>query len=120
MICSSKVSELEIAFHSVIIDYYTGKTKYMEIGRHGDMIAYEHIRRGSNSYEKVKIFIHLGFLVTNQNSIQEKIKCTLKAGHSCYYSFQTLLFSQLLSKNFKIKVYKTIILPVVLYDCKAW
>jgi hypothetical protein len=31
-----------------------GKTKYMEIERHRDMIANEHIQIGSNSYEKVK------------------------------------------------------------------
>ena len=28
--------------------------------------------------------------------------------------------SRLLSKNFKIKIYKTIILPVVLYGCETW
>ena len=32
----------------------TGKTKYMEIGRHRDMIANENIRIGGNSYKKVK------------------------------------------------------------------
>ena len=31
---------------------------------------------------------------------------------------QTLLSSRLLSKNLKIKIYKTIILPVVLMDVK--
>ena len=41
---------------------------------------------GSNSYEKVKTFKYLGSSVTNQNSIQEEIKCRLKAGNSCYYS----------------------------------
>ena len=30
------------------------------------------------------------------------------------------LSSRLLSKNLKIKKYKTIILPVVLYGCEAW
>ena len=35
----------------------TGKTKYMEIGRHRVMISNEHIKIGSNSYEKVKTFI---------------------------------------------------------------
>ena len=35
----------------------TGKTKYMEIGCHRGMIANEHIRIGSNSYEKGKFFI---------------------------------------------------------------
>ena len=59
----------------------TGKTKYMEIGRHRGMIANALIKIGSNSYEKVKTFKYLGSLLTNQNSIQEDIKCTLKAGN---------------------------------------
>jgi len=33
---------------------------------------------------------------------------------------QNLLSSSLLSKNFKIKIYRTIILPVVLYGCETW
>ena len=31
-----------------------------------------------------------------------------------------LLSSRLLSKNLKIKIYRTIILPVVLYGCETW
>ena len=54
--------------------------------------------------------------MTDQNSIQDEIKCSLRAGNSCYYSVQTLLSSRLLAKNLKIKIYKTIILPVVEYD----
>jgi hypothetical protein len=30
------------------------------------------------------------------------------------------LSSRLLSKNLKIRIYKTIILPVVLYGCETW
>ena len=48
----------------------TGKTKYMEIGRHRDMIANACIKIGSNSFEIVKTFKNLGSLLTNQNSIQ--------------------------------------------------
>jgi hypothetical protein len=33
---------------------------------------------------------------------------------------QNLLSSSLLSKNAKIKIYRTIILPVVLYGCESW
>ena len=33
---------------------------------------------------------------------------------------QNLLSSSLLSKNLKIKIYRTIILPVVLYGCETW
>ena len=59
----------------------------------------EHNRIGSNSYENK----YLGSLLTNQNYIHEKIKCRLKAGNSCYYSVQTLLYPRLLSKILKIK-----------------
>jgi hypothetical protein len=33
---------------------------------------------------------------------------------------QNLLSSRLLSKNIKIRIYKIIILPVVLYGCETW
>ena len=33
---------------------------------------------------------------------------------------QNLLSAKLLSKNLKIKIYRTIILPVVLYGCETW
>jgi hypothetical protein len=33
---------------------------------------------------------------------------------------QNLLSSSLLSKNTVIKIYRTIILPVVLYGCETW
>ena len=33
---------------------------------------------------------------------------------------QSLLFSRLLSKYLKTKIYRTIILPVALYGCEAW
>jgi hypothetical protein len=33
---------------------------------------------------------------------------------------QNLFSSRLISKNLKIKIYKTVILPVVLYGCETW
>ena len=44
----------------------------------------------------------------------------MKLGNACYYSVQNLLSSSLLSINLKIKIYRTIILPVVLYGCETW
>ena len=63
---------------------------------------------------------YLGTTLTNQNSIAEKIKSRLKSGNACYHSVQNLLFSRLLSKHLKIKIYRTEILPVVLYGCETW
>jgi len=44
----------------------------------------------------------------------------MKSGNACYHSVQNLLSSSLLSKNLKINIYITIILPVVLYGCETW
>jgi hypothetical protein len=44
----------------------------------------------------------------------------LKSGNACYHSVQNLLCSRLLSKNLNIKIYRIIILPVVLYGCESW
>ena len=69
---------------------------------------------------RVEEFKYLGTTLTNKNSIQEEIKSRLKVGNACYYSVQNLLSSSLLSKKLKIKIYRTIILPVVLYGCETW
>ena len=37
-----------------------------------------------------------------------------------YNLVQNLLSSRFLSKNLKIKIYRTIILPVVLHGCETW
>ena len=65
-------------------------------------------------------FKYLGTTLTNQNSIRKEIKSRLKLGKACYHSVQKLLSSSLQSKNLKIKIYRTIILPVVLYGCETW
>jgi hypothetical protein len=44
----------------------------------------------------------------------------LNSGDVCYHSVQKLLSSRLLSKNIKIIIYKTTILPVVLHRCETW
>ena len=65
-------------------------------------------------------FKYLETTLTNKNSIQEEIKSRLKPGNACYHSVQILLSSSLLSKNLKIKIYRIIILSVVLCGCETW
>ena len=75
-----------------------------------------HIMKVDNSsIERLEEFKYLGTTLTNQISIQKEIKSRLKLGNACYHSVQNLLSSSLLSKNLEIKIYRTIILPVVLY-----
>ena len=65
-------------------------------------------------------FKHLGTTLTNHNSIQEEIKSRLNSGNACYHSVLDILSSSLLFKNLKINIYRTVILPVVLYGCETW
>ena len=74
----------------------------------------------NSSIERVEEFKHLGTTLTNQNSIREEIKSRLKLGNACYHSVQNLLSSSLLSKSLNIKIYRTIILPVVFACCFVW
>jgi ribosomal protein S2 len=53
----------------------------------------------NSSFARVEEFRYLGTTLTNQNSIQEKIKRRLKSGNACYHSVQNFLSPSLLLKN---------------------
>jgi hypothetical protein len=93
------------------------KTKYILLSRHQNAGQNSDIQIGNRSLENVSQFKYLETTVTNQNLIQEEIKKRLNSDNACYHSVQN--FSSL-SKNVKIRICKTIILPVVLYGCETW
>jgi sorting nexin-29 len=96
------------------------ETKYMVLSRDHNAGRNHGIEIDNSSIERVEEFKYLGTTLTNKNSIQEEIKSRMKLGNVCYYSVQNLLYSSLLSKNIKIKIYRIIILTVVLYGCETW
>jgi hypothetical protein len=73
------------------------------------------IKIAKRSFEDVAKFKYLGTRVTDQNWMQEEIKSRLNSGNACCHSVQSLLSSCLLCRDLKVKIYKTVILPVVLY-----
>ena len=80
------------------------------------------VRIDNSTFETVEVFKYLGTTLRKQNSIQEEMKSRLRSGNAWYHSVQSLLSSRFLSKNLKtnIYIYRTIILPVVLYGCESW
>jgi hypothetical protein len=47
------------------------------------------------------------------------MKRQLNSGNAFYHPVQSLLSSRLLSRNLKIRIHKTIILPMVLHVCET-
>jgi hypothetical protein len=77
------------------------------------------IKIANSSFENVSQFKYLWTTVINKNLIKEEIKRRLNSGNACYHSVQILTSSRLLLRNLKIRIYKTIILSVVLYGCET-
>jgi hypothetical protein len=96
------------------------KTKYMFVSWDQNAGQNREIKIGTRSFDNVSQLKYLGMTVTNQNLIQEEVKRRLNSGDACDHSVQNLLSSRLLSKNVKVRLYKTIILHVVLYRCETW
>ena len=84
----------------------------MVISRDQNVGRIHSVRIENSTFERVQELKCLGTTLTNQNSIAEIIKSRLRSRNACYLSVQNLLASRLLSKNLKIKIYRTIILPV--------
>ncbi|KAJ4443845.1 hypothetical protein ANN_05632 [Periplaneta americana] len=96
------------------------KMKYMIMSRDENIVRNGNIKIGNLSFEEVEKFKYLGATVTNINDTREEIKRRINMGNACYYSVEKLLSSSLLSKNLKVRIYKTVISPVALYGCETW
>jgi hypothetical protein len=94
-------------------------TKYTIMSRGQNAVRSHNIKTVNSSFEKVEDFIYLGKILMNKNFLQAGIKRRWKPGNVCYHSVQNILSFSLLFKNIKIKIYRTVILSVILYGCKT-
>jgi hypothetical protein len=106
------------ASKEVGLEINVDKTKYLLLSRHQNVGQNREIKIANRSFENVSQFKYLRTTVTNQNLIQEEIKKRLNYGNACYHSVQSLLSSRLLSKNLKIRIYKTIVCLSFCMDVK--
>jgi len=111
---------LVAATREIGLEESADKSKYMVMSRDQNAGQNHCVRIDNNTFERMEELIYLGTTLTIQNSIREEIKGRLKSGNACYYSVQNLLSPSLLSRKLKIKIYRTINLPVDLYGCEAW
>jgi hypothetical protein len=59
--------------------------------------------------EQLKSFKYLGSIVNGNNSIELEIKKRISLGNKAFYANQDLFKSKLLTKNSKLRMYKTLV-----------
>jgi hypothetical protein len=108
------------ASKEICLEVNPEKTKCM-LFSHSQKMGQKHsIKIVNSSFEDVKSSNIWEQHLTDQNYMHEEINIRLNSGNACFPSVQSLRSSCLLSRNIKVKIYQTIILPVVFYGCEMW
>ena len=119
LIFRNNLEALVVNSKDIGLEVNADKTKYMVMSRDQNAERSHSIKTYNSCIEIVEQFNYFGTAFRKQNSIQEETKSRLKSGNACYNSVQNLLSYSLLFKRIKTEIYRTIILPVVLYGCKT-
>jgi len=58
--------------------------------------------------------------MTSLNDIETEVKSKIAVGNKCYYTLGQILKRRSISQSIKIRLYKTIIRPTVIYGAETW
>jgi len=91
------------------------KTKYMARSPQD-----HHIRITGYNFESIEEFKYLGVVLSINKDPSLAIQDRIQAANRSYFAHINLMKSKLLSKEQKLRIYKTIIRPVLTYGCETW
>lgn len=112
--------QLERAAAIVGLSINEDKTKYMAIERKLRSRLGQNLTIDDYNIEVVQSFKYLGSTLNAQNDLQEELNLRLHQANCCYFGLRKLLKSNFLSRATKIRLYKTLIRPIITYGCEAW
>jgi hypothetical protein len=93
------------------------KTKYLKCSKKDTNI--EDLNGPNLSIEQVHHYKYLGSII-NYNSVEGEIKERIVLGTKAYYANLKFLKSKLVTKNSKLKLYRSVIRPIVTYASVTW
>ena len=94
------------------------KTKYLTTGDSKNQQRNFQIE--NFNFESVQSFTYLGSLINANNDNSAEIKKRILMANRGFYGLKRQFRSQLLSIKNKIKLYKTLIRPVLAYGSETW
>ena len=84
------------------------------LGKGGTLTVEDH------KTEVVRRFQYLGTVINDSNDETEEIRATILAVSKAYSSLQTIFQSKQIHRNNKIRLYKTLIEPILCYGSVTW
>jgi hypothetical protein len=112
------LEEMAATTHPIGLQTKKTKKKYM-INRH-DGNKVKTVELMGKKYEKVESFKYLGSVMTSLNDIETEVRSKIAVSNKCYYALGPILKRRSISQTIKIRLYKTIIRPTVIYGAETW
>ena len=112
-------AQLELETRELGLAVSSSKTKYMKLSAR-EQRNVEDVSLNGTTFESVTEFKYLGTLLNKENKVSDEIQKRIVAGGRAYYAAIKIFRSRLLSRTTKLKLYKTLIRPIVTYGSEAW
>jgi hypothetical protein len=71
------------------------------------------------NFKNVREFSYLGAFINDTNKLEEEITKRIMSGNQAYFS-HIQFKSNILSKRTKIKLYRTLVCPIITYGAETW
>ncbi|XP_063380350.1 esterase B1-like [Cydia fagiglandana] len=116
---SASVLEQEAAKVGLRINH--DKSEYLHMKRYRDSRTQrQNLLVGENTYKGVSKFKYLGCTVTHTHTREDETNIRTQNALRCSAALHKVLVSKLLSRHTKLRIYKTVIRPILMYGCEAW
>jgi len=116
--------ELDRAASAVGLKINTDKTKTMVQTRQGNKYGSHKLKENleieNYKLENVEEFTYLGTLITDTNDESKEIQRRINQTNKAYYSLLPVMKNKDVHRNTKIKLYQSMIKPVLMYGCEVW
>lgn len=96
------------------------KTKYLTLDRKQGSRVGQNITIDTYNFEVVQSFKYLGSILNVSNDVEEEVKMRISQGNRSFFALKHLFKSSLVSRATKLRLYKTIVRPIVMYGCETW
>jgi len=110
-----KLKNISLQFGLIVNE---NKTTYMKCTR--KEIQLHRLTIDNIQIDQVRSFSNLGTTVNGNNTLEEEIRERFAKGNKAFYANKTVFRSNLVSRKSKLKLYWSVIRPIVVYGCETW